>query len=374
MVKIGILTFHRANNYGAILQGYSLFKRLKALGDDYDVKMINVNYSSRERSDFVKYNVRRFVPKFKNLKNYYDMKRFIKKHIDMTSFKIIRTEEQGIRYINKQKFDLIITGSDEVWKKNEYLPVPNIYWLPHRLNASRMSFAATNNRTKYEIYTEADKKVIKDYLEGYELITVRDDHTKNFLKDFVNKPLYYMCDPTFLIDFEEIDISDKLKKASVNLNKPVIAFMGGYKRLIDRVKDSFGNAYEYISFYQAIPGTKFIGDLDPLEFASVFKHCNLVITSFFHGTVFSIINGKPFISVEMKNYDGMESKIQNLLKGSGMEDRYYVRDETMDMDRLCKKAEGLIMYDDYDYETFRASQRQKFEIFEKHIRGMTFEA
>lgn len=208
MVKIGMLTFHRANNYGAILQAYSLYTRLTQLGDGFEVKLININYRNRETSDFFKYNMRRFIPKIKNLRNYRVMKRFVKDYTQMTKFKLIRTEEEGINYVNDQDFDVLITGSDEVWKKkNEYLSIPNIYWLSPRMKGHKLSFAATANRTRYDVYTDYEKVIMQSYLDVYDLITIRDNHTKGLIEPIVKKPLHFMCDPTFLIDFEDLDIS-----------------------------------------------------------------------------------------------------------------------------------------------------------------------
>ena len=47
-MKIGILTFHRAHNYGAVLQCYALQERLKMAG--YDVSVIDYRQPAIERA------------------------------------------------------------------------------------------------------------------------------------------------------------------------------------------------------------------------------------------------------------------------------------------------------------------------------------
>lgn len=47
-MKIGILTFHRAHNYGAVLQCYALQQRLKMAG--YDVSVIDYRQPAIERA------------------------------------------------------------------------------------------------------------------------------------------------------------------------------------------------------------------------------------------------------------------------------------------------------------------------------------
>ena len=370
MKKIGILTFHRANNYGAILQAYSLYKKVASININDDVEIININYKGREFHDFKKYNFGRFHIRIKSLMNYFRMKKFIKQHMKLSPFKLIDSIEEGVDYINKRKYDLIITGSDEVWKTNNELPLPNIYWLPSDLNCKKISYAASANRTPYALYTESAKETLRSYLNQYTCISVRDEHTRMLISTITNQDIHMVSDPAFLIKFPKFDIGKKMSKANVDLNKPMIGFMGTNAELVEQIKNKFGTQYEYISFYQYINGTKFIGNLNPLEFLQVFRYCSLIITSFFHGTVFSILNSKPFISFEMKDYEDMESKIHYLLRDAGLTDRYFVNDVVLDTQAILNKAEALLKKDTFDYTAFVEKQQKYFKPIEDILRSL----
>jgi len=88
---------------------------------------------------------------------------------------------------------------------------------------------------------------------------------------------------------------------------------------------------------------------------------NLVITTLFHGTILSIANGKPFISLEKKPYFHMESKILHLLKGAGMEDRYFNIAANIDAKSIADKAYEMLAYDAGNYEELKFNQRQLFD-------------
>ena len=368
MYRIGVLTFHRANNYGAILQAYGTYMRLSQLGEDVHVELININYRIRERSDFLKYNFSHYIPKYKSLKNYMAMKRFLREQTALSKYKLVDNDEEAVKYINNQNYDLIVTGSDEVWKKNLFLPVPNMYWLPKGLTADKMSFAATANRTEHSSYTEDERAAIHDYLNDYCLISVRDIHTEELIRQITEKPIYRMCDPAFLYPYEQPDIERKVGKSGIDQSKIVIGFMGTNEAYVSAFKRAFGNKCEYVSFYQHVGGTKFIGSISPMEFNSIFSYMDLVVTSFFHGTIFSILNEVPFITIEMKDYGDMVSKIRNLLSGTEMEQRYFVNDPKVDLAAMIDLASDLLMEDDFDYKAYIQQEREKFDRVEKAIK------
>jgi hypothetical protein len=370
MKKIGILTFHRANNYGAILQAYSLYKKVLNMDTKNNVEIINLNLRKREIHDFKKYNFGRFHIRFKSLINYYRMKKFIKHQMKLSSLKLIDSLEEGIEYINQQNYDVVITGSDEVWKTNNELPLPNIYWLPNSLNCKKISYAASANRTPYGLYPEEVKKKLREYLEDYICVSVRDEHTKMLISTMTDQDIHIVSDPTFLINFPEIDIEKKIVRAGIDLSKPVIGFMGTNTELVNLYRSNFGSQFEYVSFYQHLGNTKFIGNLNPLEFVQVFKYCNLIVTSFFHGTVFSILNEKPFISFEMKEYGDMESKIHYLLKEANLTDRYFVNDLLFDAEALLDKSAQLLEKDAFNYTEFIKKQREYFKPIEEILRSL----
>ena len=66
MAKIGIITYHRATNYGAVLQAYSLVNRLKKDFPNDTIEIIDYSTSNRSKSHVAEI-VRAFIKNgFKN--------------------------------------------------------------------------------------------------------------------------------------------------------------------------------------------------------------------------------------------------------------------------------------------------------------------
>ena len=64
-MKIGILTFQRAENYGAMLQAYALQTFLKSMSDGFDVEIIDYRNKAIEWSCSAEHLIQR-----KSIKNY----------------------------------------------------------------------------------------------------------------------------------------------------------------------------------------------------------------------------------------------------------------------------------------------------------------
>lgn len=59
-MRIGVLTFHRALNYGAVLQCFALFKTLKSMGHDVEIIDYRPLFIERHRNLFYKKQFKKF--------------------------------------------------------------------------------------------------------------------------------------------------------------------------------------------------------------------------------------------------------------------------------------------------------------------------
>ncbi|MEL0584275.1 MAG: polysaccharide pyruvyl transferase family protein [Candidatus Thiodiazotropha sp. (ex. Lucinoma kazani)] len=85
--------------------------------------------------------------------------------------------------------------------------------------------------------------------------------------------------------------------------------------------------------------------LTPFELLSLFKNADSVVTDTFHGTIFSIISRKPFVSLlRYENKMGSNSnKLNFLLSQLGLETRIYNYTEDLDI-----QLNERIQYDKVD--------------------------
>lgn len=332
MLKIGILTFHRSINYGAFLQCYCLstylnsFNYIRAEVIDYQhlsvyIKEIkNIFFRGLYNTSF-----------FKEIKKFYIFRKFQKRNLLLSKSKIISNSVNNRLVELLKTYDLIIVGSDEVWKIDDSRKFPNIYWTVVKYCKNVINFAVSANRTKFENLSKNKKKEIKYLLNKMKYIGVRDNYTFEQLKKInSNIKININSDPTFCYSLNNNTniceaIEKKFKKLGINIYKPIIGITTGNKKIAKLIKLRFGQKYQII----AIGNNNKIADaylynFTPFEWAKVFHYLVGCISGFYHSTIFCIKNKTPFVAIDNENYYlNHESKIYDLLKNNNLLDCYF---------------------------------------------------
>lgn len=335
MKKIGILTYHYSINEGAMLQAYALKQVCSEIFKDCNVEIINYESLREKKADlfFCMQNPSNAKAVVKKFKRYCRLNNFKNTQFDLSRPRYLGNDYfSGIEFLNNKKYDLIIVGSDEVWKvKDQYgfgKDATNVYWLGPEINYKKVSYAASAHKTLYNELSKEYKEFIVRALKEFKLIGVRDEHTFNMVKNCTRKEsenrLFKVLDPTFLYDFskENIDIDKLFLKNKIDLNIPIAVFAlenkqaGEWAREVLKSKAyqivAVGNHNKYADF-------NLIDQLNPLEWAAVFGKSNFCVTDRFHGTIFSIKNMVPFITVDhLKMYKRFKSKTKQLLEDFGL--------------------------------------------------------
>lgn len=373
MKKIGILTFHKSINFGAYLQSYTLATQLQKR-TDYQVEIIDYNIVSNFQNDMkfiLSKSVIRSIKKMNQLTK-------IKKaqwQLPLSEKTIITKDIQYIsNYINSY-YDVVIVGSDEVWKINKLRGFPNVYWLPDSISCIKLSYAASANRTDFDHVTDADKTTMKKWFDCYSYIGVRDQNTYNMIEK-IGKDLMVQLtpDPTMLYPLnEKVDI-DALKKRlsekykiAVGKDK-IICLLTNNSQIGKFIKEQYGQGYKLISIFLNNPYSDcFIYDIDPFEWASVFQFFNLCITPLFHGTIFSIKHGIPFISIDSESiYGKYESKIFDLLKRGDLMNHYYFLNGGVEEGKLTTMIDEVLTNKEREKQkmlAFVLKEQAKFDQF-----------
>lgn len=324
-IKIGIVTFHRAHNYGAMLQAYAL---CNILNQDYNAELIDY-YNKHIYSN---YNIIRPFSKnpiitFKNFKD--DLKYKKVKEQRWDSFESFLNKKcnlskrfNSINSLKKEKlnYDIMITGSDQVWNPNIVGELSDIYTLNFgNKNIKRVSYAASVGNRKY--ICERKNEYIKK-LDLIDELSVREDDAKKELEQILNKDVNVVLDPTLLLTKEEWD-TQLLDQNKID-DKYILAYMVKYdKKIIDIVnKLSEKTGLKVVHFDIKNPGYNNVlascYNLGPLEFINYIKNAQFVVTTSFHATVFSLIYEKEFLIVP---HSITGSRVNDLLKKIGILDR-----------------------------------------------------
>ena len=301
-MRIGILTFHRSYNYGAYMQCFSLVKRIEKEFPEHSIEVIDYNsvkafqrydneilkYPEEER-DKVKQRNEQFIP--------------CQEELPLSKKKIISDQmDEVVQYMN-ENYDIVIAGSDAIWNWN-VRGFPNIWFLKD-YNGIKMSYAASVHGMIYQNMTEEQKQYVKESLNDFRYIGVRDITTEEFVEYAApGLTVHHNCDPTMFLNTEDVpcdikQLKDKLQRCGVDFTKPLIGVMAENRTYAKMIKQKYGNKVQLVAVYEPNPYADiYINDLNPYEWAKVFSFFKVTVTHFFHGTMLSLVNNTPVIPIE----------------------------------------------------------------------------
>lgn len=321
-MKIGILTFHNAYNYGAVLQAYATQEIVKSLGHeveviDYHNKYIDKHYEKR------KFHIRAFLRKihcfplyliekyffWKRRKAYH---RFTKENLKLSKNRYIEGDK-----IFLSEYDVLLIGSDQLWNKKLTNGLDKVYWgqIKTSPNTRVVSWSVCMNDIGL---VQDDKEQIKEFLKCFTAISVREKLLQDFLKDLTDKKIWHTLDPTLLLSESKWDnVCSPVKENNyiavyaVRKEKETIAFA---RELAKRQNKELVIVRGYSRWNFSKEDKEYCG---PAEFISYIKNADYVVTSSFHGTVFSILFKRQFVCPRL---DG-NVRVEDLLSIAGLSNR-----------------------------------------------------
>lgn len=339
-MKIRITTYHKVINRGALLQAYGIFLTMKDLFPTADVKIIDNLPLSLEAYEFL-----RAVPRKKS--NLHKWKRFLLIRNDVKN--LFDLDNTSLKDLSEKltENDLLVSGSDCIWRIDKVFPIPtfpNDYWLPYPTKAHKISFSTSASGSKEPFITQHRAK-IDTFAKDYDLIAVRDQHTK----DMVNRDdIVITPDPSFLVPLNlDTNYHPKLKTFFTEHTKPVGVqiyhkdFPKHVSAYITHNQDrsSLGLTNNFETTLQADQL------INTLQWTNVFSQLSFCITDSFHGTIFNLRNKTPFISLETKGYARTKSKKFYLLSYCGLEDLYLNLEEHLDDPNIIATRQHQIEQD-----------------------------
>ena len=282
-MKIGILTFHDGINHGAYLQCYGLYKTIENMG--HDVKIINYkNFKHwwKEYKCFLWTKNPRIL--YANIRKIFKFK-VEQRRLPKTSFTFSREK------VNKEEFNIIVVGSDIIWNyKNPLFGFDPVYF-GNFLNAKKIiSYAGSFGNI--DINDSLPKEAIND-LKKFSNISVRDDNSLKILKKITYKPINIVLDPTFLYNYTKEEKKCIYKNFiliyayQINLDQIRQVKEFAKKKNLNTIAIAYNQAWCY----------KNIISLSPFEWLGYFRQADYIITSTFHGTIFSIKYSKKFVTI-----------------------------------------------------------------------------
>ena len=298
-MKAGLVTFYHLHHYGAILQAVATQRALASLGWDCET----IDY-------FVNQDIRILRPPTSpvwaandayNSLHYPALKRKWRRFEDFSKANLNLTAR---RYETREEleradlpYDLLITGSDQVWNPTifpdgRFDPVFFGAFSPLRKIAYAPSFGVGH-------LPEGMEEELKGYLAGFSHLSVREAAGRDIVRECSGREAAVVLDPTLLLTAEDwsalaaertargeyilcycisrsAPLESYLRRLAEETGLPVLQLCGTRRKLH--------------------PKARLILDAGPAEFLSLFQNAAYVCTNSFHGTVFSVQFQRPFFT------------------------------------------------------------------------------
>lgn len=335
MKNVGIMSMQRIYNYGSSLQGYGLRRLIEGLADDVQVSF--VDYEPGEilvkepgGSSVPSSRVRRALSKVREY-NQVDAKladrlRFMnhKRTYGARNFPALGITPQPNRNLD---LDVQVIGSDEVF--NCVQANTNVGYsrdlFGHDSPASKViSYAGSFGNTTLE---KLESFGIRDDLEKdfarFAAISVRDENSARIIEALTGERPVVNVDPVLAYDF--MNLESRIPKERRHEGKYVIVY--GYSGRLDRAENEILRKYarsigaEILCFGGVQECCDRFVDCDPFELMAYFRDAEAIITDTFHGTIFALINNRPFATIIRRSVGhayGNEEKLGYLLQTFGV--------------------------------------------------------
>lgn len=312
-MRVGIITFHRAVNYGAVLQAYALQRTMEKLGHkteiiDYRCKKIEETVSPLEGFK----NGEKFVSALKKCifrcRKNMAFKRFFRKYISLS--KKVENRDELVK--NSANYNVIFTGSDQVWN-NECSGNDTAYFLDYipdkkKKNAYAASFG-------FDKIKAEDKFDYRKMLSNFNAISVRENSAASIVKSVADvENVQVVLDPTLLL--EKKDWENVLGKRPIREKYIFVYYIRKPKDLLKYahiLSEKCG--YRIIDAKSSV---EFFAKCSPSDFLSWIYYSEYFVTNSFHGTVFSLVFHKKF-AVELNNGKDINNRSKELLDIVGVD-------------------------------------------------------
>lgn len=335
-MNIGILTFHRAHNYGAVLQAFALKYSLELMGHSVSF----VDYFQKEHYEY--YKVLPFCKTNSDYSGINVLKDRLKRLLTLRQ-RIIRAGkfntfienelnvEQLLKYSDaksiEDKWDFYIYGSDQIWWNSKNFGGHNeVYWGKYPKTFSpKITYAASMGHVANDIQ-ESD--VIKKYIKNFKRISVRELDLQKLLYSNGVESAELVLDPVFLLNNKEWIkvIAKNTKRRRVKEGEKYLLFYNLVKSkeaslLASKIAKKMN--ISIIELTGTINPFIFNNNLQntagPVDFLDLISSAEFVVSTSFHGVAFSIIFEKQFYSIGIGK---KSSRVTNLLSSLDISNRY----------------------------------------------------
>lgn len=288
---VGVIGLWYGRNYGSMATYFALHQVLTNIFH-LSVLMIENPLKPNNEADMTKTHPRKIASEFYDVSAKYSLDDLYK----LNSF-----------------CDTFVVGSDQLWNVGLSRPYKQTYFLGF-VNEKNKKIAYGTSFGKEYHGSEEEKLISSHNLQRFDHVSVRDQLSHSICENEFNVEATEVCDPTFLCPLSEyqklIDKADinetedyilsyvldpnenigrELEQLSIAKNCKVIV-------LLDEVPWLWEKNVEKLQLSGA-GNVEIKREVDLYEWMWYYSHAKSVVTDSFHGTIFSIIFEKPFVTL-----------------------------------------------------------------------------
>lgn len=321
-MKVGILTFHNAINYGAVLQAYALQQTVVALGAeceiiDYRCPAVEKQYRRKKIKECANWKV--YVNDILSLHRLDKKKEAFHNFISQNLILSDRAENVS------EKYDAVIVGSDQVFNPKN-TDGDSMYLLDFNGKAKKIAYAASiGNNAFLNLWQGKYNVDYKTLLGAFSAISFREKEATDFVTELLGKTYRTVLDPVLLAGNPLWERFDKIHPEE---EYAFVYNLGNIPLLVDFVH----NLHKKTGLKVCVVNKDIKGDIllrkysnvssvSPEDFLRMLSGAKYVVTDSFHGTAFSILFRKNFYSVVNPGKDNTNSRINCLLSELNLDNR-----------------------------------------------------
>lgn len=322
-MKVGIVTFHDSDNYGAVFQAYALHK---VVGHAYDCEIIDYRAAAISAE-----NKLQRIREPKGLKGFLKkalvLRFYEKKHEGFMDFlaKCNISEPytaQTIRKANKV-YDAFITGSDQVF--NLTLTHGDRNYLLEFADDEKLKIAYAASMGKYRF--DAEDQKTRDAILRMNAVSCREPEVSQKVAEFTGRGTELVLDPTLLLEKERwLELEQEMRGIP---EKYILLYCVSPEKWYFDLATSAGKKYGlpvlYVNYSPRrvhSPGIKNLICVTPGQFLYLIHHADIVLTSSFHGTALSTIYQKNLYIINDVKRKESNQRMDRLIDLYGLQKRF----------------------------------------------------
>lgn len=344
--KVGILTFHNSYNCGSMMQAYAMQVYLKKIGvyseiidfsNEGQKNLYSVLFKKITAKNCIKNGVLFFHAR-KIARNYDKYEEFKKRYFILSKEKYTKLQQ-----LTDKEYVAVIAGSDQIWNVT-IEDGDKAYFLPWIKKARRIAYAPSFGAREIFLYADNPTEY-QSYIQRFDYLSAREDNGSRWLKKMVDEEIPVVLDPTLLLDESDytsiINTKIEIPKRYIFYYSP--GYSGKINKLVKKISKKYKLpviAFNAKSFY--LHGMNFSSFHlpkieDPTIYLRLIKEATLVITTSFHGTVFSSIFRKNYWTIKNGEMYRDDDRILSLSRRLDLQDRLISAEFYEDFDYMQPK-------------------------------------